>query len=279
MEQFAGRVAVVTGAGSGIGRALAERFAAERMRLMLADVEAPALAETVRALQEAGATVQSRVVDVSQEQEIESLAEASYSEFGAVHILCNNAGVAGGGAPTWEQSAAAWDWVLRVNLWGVIYGVNKFVPRMLAGGEEGHVVNTASAAGLRTGPFLAPYHASKHAVVALSESLHFDLQLAKSKLRASVLCPAFVKTNLPDSTRNQPRSVDAGTYPDAMRGKVEAGMAPQTIAWKVFEAVRDGQFWILTHEDFDQMIRARFEGMLRRENPVAHVFGAPENEP
>ena len=279
MKEFAGRVAVITGAASGIGRALAERFAGEGMRLMLADVEEPALAGTAKELQERGATVALRVIDVSQGQSVGSLAESTYSEFGAVHLLCNNAGVAGGGAPAWEQSPAAWEWILGVNLWGVIHGINHFVPRMLAGGHEGHVVNTASAAGLRTGPLLSPYHASKHAVVALSESLHFDLQLAKARVSASVLCPAFVKTPLADSTRNQPRSVDAGQYPDAMRGKVEAGMLPERIAQSVFEAVRDRQFWILTHQDFDEMIRSRFEGILRRENPVAHVFGAAENKP
>ncbi len=276
MKVFADRVAVVTGAGSGIGRALAQRFAREGMRLVLADVEGSAVRETARLLTQAGAKVIAEVVDVSNQRDMDRLADLSYSEYGAVHVLCNNAGVAGGGAPVWEQSPATWAWVLGVNLWGVIHGVNSFVPRMLAGGEEGHVVNTASAAGLRTGPFMGPYHASKHAVVALSESLYFDLQLAKAKVEASVLCPAFVKTNLADSTRNQPQSVSAGTYPEAMRQRVEQGMLPEKIAERVFDAVRDSKFWILTHEDFDPMIRERFEGMLRRENPVPHVFKKTE---
>ena len=272
MKLFADRVAVITGGASGIGRALAERFAAAGMRIVLADVEEPVLHEAARAMQETGAVVLPVVVDVSDAAAVEALAEEAYSKFGVVHVLCNNAGVAGGGAPVWEQSLATWDWVLKVNLWGVIHGVYTFVPRMLAAGEEGHVVNTASAAGLRTGPLLAPYHASKHAVVALSESLHFDLQLAKAQVSASVLCPAFVKTHLADSTRNQPATVDAGRYPEAMRNKVTTGMLPETIAERVFAAVRDEQFWILTHDDFDDMIRARFEGMLRRENPTPHVF-------
>ena len=234
MNIFADRVAVVTGAASGIGRALAERFAREKMRLVLADVEDGALQKTASAMREAGADAIAQVVDVSKQSDVEQLADLAYSSFGAVHVLCNNAGVAGGGAPVWEQSPATWEWVLGVNLWGVIHGVHSFVPRMLASGLEGHVVNTASAAGLRTGPFMAPYHASKHAVVALSESLHFDLQLAQAKVEASVLCPAFVKTQLPDSTRNQPGSVTAGRYPEAMRSKVEQGMLPEAIAERVF---------------------------------------------
>ena len=272
MKDFANRVAVITGAASGIGRALAGRFAAAGMRLVLADVEESALRVAAKTLETTGAVVMPVVVDVSDAQAVEQLADEAYARFGAVHLLCNNAGVAGGGAPVWEQSLAAWEWVLKVNLWGVIHGVHAFVPRMLAGGDEGHIVNTASAAGLRTGPFLAPYHASKHAVVALSESLNFDLLLARANLSASVLCPAFVKTQLPDSTRNQPPTVDAGRYPDAMRDKVTAGMLPEAIAERVFDAVRDNQFWILTHHDFDQMIRARFEGMLQRANPIPHVF-------
>jgi NAD(P)-dependent dehydrogenase (short-subunit alcohol dehydrogenase family) len=221
---------------------------------------------------QAGATVVSLVVDVSLASDVERLADFAYEKFGAVHILCNNAGVAGGGAPAWEQSLETWQWILGVNLWGVIHGIHVFVPRMLAGGEEGHIVNTASVAGLRTGPFLSPYYASKHAVVALSESLHFDLQLAGAKLQTSVLCPAFAKTRIAESGRNQPPAVSAGQFPEGMRQRVEVGMPPEVIAERVWEAVRDGQFWVLTHADVEHLIRDRFEGMLERRNPVPHVF-------
>ncbi len=263
---------MVTGAGSGIGRALAERFAGAGMNVVLADVEEPALASAAEAIESTGANVLPVVVDVSHASEVELLAEKAYERFGAVHILCNNAGVAGGGAPAWEHSLETWQWILGVNLWGVIHGVHAFVPRMLAAGEEGHIVNTASVAGLRTGPFISPYHASKHAVVAISESIYMDLKLANAKISASVLCPAFAKTRIADSTRNQPAHANSARYPEAMRSRVETGMLPEAVAEHVWQAVRDDRFWILTHGDFDRLIRDRFEGMLERTNPVPHVF-------
>ena len=275
MQTFAGRVAVVTGAASGIGRALAERFAAAKMKLVLADVEDAALAQAADALENAGANVLPLAVDVARASDVELLAEKAYKRFGAVHILCNNAGVAGGGAPAWEHSLETWEWILGVNLWGVIHGVHAFLPRMLASGEEGHVVNTASVAGLRTGPFISPYHASKHAVVALSESLYMDLKLANARISVSVLCPAFAKTKIADSIRNQPTLSHSARYPDAMRSRVDSGMPPETIAEHVWEAVQQDRFWILTHSDFDELIRDRFEGMLQRTNPVPHVFTKP----
>ena len=274
MKVFENRVAVITGAASGIGRAMAERFAAAKMRIVLADIEETALETTLYAMRQSGATVAPFVGDVSRASDVELLAEFAYEKFGAVHILCNNAGVAGGGAPVWEQSLETWQWILGVNLWGVIHGVHAFVPRMLAGGEEGHIVNTASVAGLRTGPFLSPYYASKHAVVALSESLHFDLQLAGAKLQTSVLCPAFAKTRIAESGRNQPAGTSSGQFPEGMRQRVEVGMPPEVIAERVWEAVRDNQFWILTHPEADHLIRDRCEGMLQRRNPVPHVFTA-----
>jgi NAD(P)-dependent dehydrogenase (short-subunit alcohol dehydrogenase family) len=274
VKVFENRVAVVTGAASGIGRALAERFAAANMKIVLADVEQPVLETTAQTMRETGATVAACVADVSQAADVERLADFAYETFGAVHILCNNAGVAGGAAPAWEQSLETWRWILGVNLWGVLHGVHAFVPRMLAGGEEGHIVNTASVAGLRTGPFLSPYYASKHAVVALSESLNFDLQLAGAKLQASVLCPAFAKTRIAESGRNQPAAVSSGEFPEGMRQRVEVGMPPELIAEKVWEAVRDNQFWVLTHPETDHLIRDRCEEMLQRRNPVPHVFTA-----
>ncbi len=277
MKDFKDKVAVVTGAASGIGFAMAQRFAAAGMQVVVADVEEAALESAAKALRAAGANVFPAVVDVSQAAEVERLAAEACARFGAVHILCNNAGVAGGGAPAWEQSLPSWQWILGVNLWGVIHGVHSFVPRMLKTGVEGHVVNTASVAGLRTGPFISPYHVSKHAVVALSESLYFDLQLAQAKVSVSVLCPAFAKTKIAESARNQPPAAKSTPYPEAMRTRVERGMAPEQIAERVFEAVRDDQFWILTHREFDELIRARCEGMLARRNPVPVVFSAAQN--
>ena len=253
---------------------MAERFAAAHMKIVLADVEQPSLEETASAMRESGAVVAPLVVDVSQAAAVERLADFAYATFGAVHLLCNNAGVAGGGAPAWEQSLETWQWILGVNLWGAIHGVHAFVPRMLAGGEEGHIVNTASVAGLRTGPFLSPYYASKHAVVALTESLNFDLQLAGAKLQTSVLCPAFAKTRIAESGRNQPGAVSSSEFPEAMRQRVEVGMPPEVIAERVWEAVRDNQFWVLTHPETDHLIRDRCDEMLQRRNPVPHVFTA-----
>ena len=253
---------------------MAQRFAHAGMQLVLADVEEAALESAASTLRARGANVFATVVDVSRASEVERLAGEAYARFGAVHLLCNNAGVAGGGAPAWEQSLPSWEWILGVNLWGVIHGVHSFVPRMLEAGVEGHIVNTASVAGLRTGPFISPYHASKHAVVALSESLYFDLQLVQAKVSVSVLCPAFAKTKIAESARNQPPAANSTPYPEAMRTRVEHGMAPEEIAERVFEAVRDDQFWILTHPEFDELIYARCEGMLARRNPEPVVFSA-----
>ena len=173
MKEFSNRVAVVTGAASGIGRAMAERFAGERMKIVLADVEGGALAKTEAEMKASGADVFAVTADVSRANAVEALAEAVYSRYGAAHIVCNNAGVASRGVPCWEQSVEDWQWVIGVNFWGVIHGIRAFVPRMIAGGEEGHIVNTASVAGLSSSPFLGPYHASKHAVVTVSECLYF----------------------------------------------------------------------------------------------------------
>jgi NAD(P)-dependent dehydrogenase (short-subunit alcohol dehydrogenase family) len=189
-----------------------------------------------------------------------------------VHLLFNNAGVAPNGKPTWAQSLDSWKWVIDVNLYGVIHGIRSFVPRMLAGGEEGHVVNTASVAGVAGGPMISPYFATKHAVVGLSESLYLELAMFKTRLSASVLCPAFVKTKIVESGRNRPGGAGAAAEPNEfeamIRTMVETGVSPESIADKVFEAIRAEQFWILTHPEMDAAIRARVEGMLARRNPT-----------
>jgi len=271
MKEFKNRVAVVTGGASGIGRAIAERCVAEGMRVMIADIEAPALKEAAAAMK-----CVPFQMDVSDAAQVEAMAEAAYQEFGAVHLLFNNAGVAPNGKPAWGQSLETWKWVIDVNLYGVIHGLRSFVPRMLAGGEEGHIVNTASVAGLSSGPMISPYFATKHAVVGLSESLYLELAMFKSRVSASVLCPAFVKTKIAESGRNRPGGAPASAEPNEfeamVRGLVESGVSPESIADKVFDAIRLEQFWILTHPEMDAAIRARVEGILARKNPLLGVI-------
>jgi NAD(P)-dependent dehydrogenase (short-subunit alcohol dehydrogenase family) len=209
---------------------------------------------------------------VSTPADLESLAARAYSEFGAVHLLCNNAGVLPPGAPVWKESLDTWRWTLNVNFFGVLHGVHAFVPRMLEANEEAHIVNTASLAGLTTRPLMSAYNVSKHAVVALSECLYAELQLTTDKVHVSVLCPAFSKTRLAESARNKPQGVEAdpsasfGFY-DAMKQVVEEGTPPEEIVSAMVQAVRANQFWILTHKHLDSSIRDRFEAMLSRTNP------------
>src|ERR671910_3266121 len=203
MERFEGRVAVVTGAGSGIGRALAGRAAREGMRVVIADVEVGPLEETAAAVETARAEVLVAPTDVSRPDQVDALAGLAYERFGAVHLLCNNAGVFQGGI-TWQRELADWEWVLGVNLWGVLHGIRSFVPRMLDGGDEGHIVNTSSLAGLITGAYSGPYITSKFAVLGLTECLAHDLRAHDASIGVSVLVPALVATNIAHSTRNRP---------------------------------------------------------------------------
>src|SRR5215469_10915747 len=203
MQEFPDKVAVVTGAASGIGFALAERFAREGMKVVLADVEGDALARAEAELRGRGATVRAVRTDVRQAGEVAALAEQTLAAFGGVHVVCNNAGVVVFKS-AWEHTLADWEWVLGVNLWGVIHGVRTFVPIMLRQGTEGHIVNTASMGGLVTGPFFGSYIVSKHGVVALSEVLALELARIGAPVKVSVLCPNVVRTNLMDSARNRP---------------------------------------------------------------------------
>jgi NAD(P)-dependent dehydrogenase (short-subunit alcohol dehydrogenase family) len=273
MKEFKDKVAVVTGAASGIGFALADRFASVGMKVVLADIEAPALERAERELQGKGAPVLAVPTDVSKAEDVAALANRAYEHFGAVHVLCNNAGVGLGGL-SWEHTLSDWEWVLAVNLWGVIHGIHTFVPRMLASGEEGHIVNTASVAGLVSSPYIAAYQVTKHAVVALSESLRLELELSGSRVSASVLCPGFVATRIADSARNRPEAPPASPsgpaaesdpqslIRDLARRQVAEGLKPMDVAEMVLEAVREDRFYILTHPRYEKLIRRRMDGIL-----------------
>lgn len=273
MESLQGKVAVITGGASGIGLAMAEAFAKEGAKLVLQDIEAGTLDSVKAKFEGEGVEVATLVGDVSKFDDVVALADKTYETFGAAHIVCNNAGV-GFGGPSWDISLKDWEWVLGVDLWGVIYGIKAFVPRMLEGGEEGHIVNTASMAGLATGPGMAPYNVAKFGVVALSECLHHELTLFESKINVSVLCPGWVNTKIVDSGRNRP----GGEVPedqrhplqvqlDAMvRAATAEGLSPEHVAGLVVDAVKTNHFYILPHQEWKGIIEARMRDIID-ENP------------
>jgi NAD(P)-dependent dehydrogenase (short-subunit alcohol dehydrogenase family) len=275
MKEFKDKVAVITGAASGIGRALADRCVQEGMKVVLADVELEPLAKTEASLKAAGATVLAVRTDVSQVRDVEALAQKTLEAFGAVHLLCNNAGV-GTEAAIWESSLAEWEWVVGVNLWGVIHGVRVFVPLLLAQDTECHIVNTASMAGLISGPGLGAYKVTKHGVVTLSETLYHELAERGARVKVSVLCPGIVNTRIMESARNrpvdlpttEPLSSASGARWEALRQLVPAGMPPAQVADVVFEALRKDQFYILTHPGWKEAIRTRMEDILQERGPT-----------
>lgn len=278
MKQFKNKVAVITGAASGIGRAIAERCVQEGMKVILADIEKAALAETEKALKAQGEIVIAVPTDVSKAEEIEKLAQKTLDAFGAVHLLFNNAGVVpNGGSTIWKSQYADWEWVIGVNLYGVIHGLHTFVPIMLEQDTECHIVNTASMAGLVSYEFLVSYHVSKHAIVALSENLYHSLAQQKAKVKASVLCPGWVKTNFLNAERNCPPalSVNRNMTPARIRNiqkaqnsMAENGLSPHNIADMVFAAIREDKFYIITHPELKDMVRQRMEDILEERNPT-----------
>jgi NAD(P)-dependent dehydrogenase (short-subunit alcohol dehydrogenase family) len=284
MEELDGRVAVVTGAASGIGLAMARALAAEGMHLVLADVEAGALADAAATLTGAGkGAVSARVCDVSSADSVQALADAAFAEHGAVHVVCLNAGVSSSGL-TWQQSEADWAWVLGVNLWGVVHGIRAFVPRMADAGQDGHVVATSSMSGLAPGPGVGAYGASKAGVIALMESLHMDLVATGSRLRAHVLLPSFTRTRILESQRNRPgasgagRSAADGTPESGLdRSRIQAllarGQDPAEVADCVLAAFRADRFWIVPHEPSLERARVRFESILALSNPPVMLAG------
>jgi NAD(P)-dependent dehydrogenase (short-subunit alcohol dehydrogenase family) len=277
MRELQGKVAVVTGGASGIGRAVAEAAAAAGMKVVLADIEETALKEADAALGASGAEVLSVVTDVSVGSSVEELRDKALERFGAVHLVHNNAGVAVGG-PLWTVSEPDWTWVLGVNLWGVIHGIRTFVPVLLEQGE-GHVVNTASLAGLTSPGMLGPYNVTKHSVVTMSETLYRDLAAVGSGVGVSVLCPGFVRTGIAESDRNRPDWAPAEPRPlgeelqEAVRGLVAAGIEPADVAAQVIDAVRNDRFYIITHADTMAMVETRLKDILDGRSPSAAPLG------
>jgi NAD(P)-dependent dehydrogenase (short-subunit alcohol dehydrogenase family) len=271
MDDFAGRVAVVTGAASGIGRGLARHAASEGMRVVLADVEAPALEDAVADVRHLGADAVGIRTDVSRAEEVQALADQTFERFGAVHLLCNNAGVFQAGV-VWQRTQADWDWVMGVNVWGILHGIRAFVPRLLEQGTDAHIVNTASMAGLISVAYSGPYVVSKFAAAALTECLAHDLRAQGSTIGVSCLVPGLVDTRIADSTRNRPdeppsevTAPDHHFVADVLKQHTSTGgRPPDEVAEIVFDAVRARQFWIPTTDGFEPLVRNRYDALLDR---------------
>ncbi|OHC71696.1 MAG: short-chain dehydrogenase [Rhodocyclales bacterium RIFCSPLOWO2_02_FULL_63_24] len=276
MKQFRDRTAVITGAASGIGLELARRAANEGMNLVLADIEAARLDAAAATLGLPAERLLLQKTDVSREDEIAALADAAFARFGGVHLLCNNAGV-GLTRVTWELTTADWNWVLGVDLWSVIHGIQHFLPRMLDQAEPGHVVNTSSVAGLLSTPGMAAYNVAKHGVVTLSETLYGELQAAKANVGVSLLCPAWVPTAIHQSARNRPDRFGAAkpaaglsaAYEERMGQAVKSGRLTATdMANAVFEAVMEERFYVIPHRKINNAIQLRMDDILNQRNPT-----------
>jgi NAD(P)-dependent dehydrogenase (short-subunit alcohol dehydrogenase family) len=276
VKHFRDRVAVVTGAASGIGLALAERFATEGMKVVVADIEAPALAKAAEGLRRMAPAVLATRVDVSRAEDVERLAGETYAAFGAAHVVCNNAGVAVLGA-VHEHTLADWQWVINVNLWGVIHGVRAFLPRMLAAGDEGHIVNTASMAGLTTAPFMSVYDVTKHGVVALSEALYKEMQVTGAPIGVSVVCPGLIDTNIMRSSRNRPEELAeegkagpmAQAFGQALSDRLAGGYPPAEVAAQVLQGIREGRFYIVPAQpEVKANITVRAQDLIELRNPT-----------
>jgi NAD(P)-dependent dehydrogenase (short-subunit alcohol dehydrogenase family) len=283
MELGNGTVAVVTGGASGIGLGLANGFAAAGCSVVLADVQAEALETAASEVGAHGGDVMTMVTDVSRADQVEALAAATVERFGAVHVVCNNAGVGGAGDP-WTGPIETWEWVMGVNFWGVVHGVRAFLPHIVMSGG-GHIVNTASIAGVFPGMTAAPYDASKHAVVAISEDLFLSLQAGGIPVGVSCLCPGWVRTGIAESDRNWP--TELGELPEAdpvmeiargyLRRAIDEGMQPAAVADLVLGAIRAGRFWVFPQREFLQLAVDRWRDVEEGldPSPVEHVPGLP----
>jgi len=263
MEKLEGRVAVITGGASGIGLATARALAGEGMKIVLADHAADALADAQPAVEACGAEVLSVPTDVGELAQVQELADRAFDRFGAVHVVFNNAGVAFGG-PMHEHTHEEWEWIVRVNLWGVIHGVEVFVPRLLAQGEGGHVVSTASFAGMVPNTGLGAYCVTKYGVVALSECLQRDLR--GDGIGVSVLCPMMVATSIgANSQRDRPGAVETPVLPEPTPGQGPQGrtLDADEVAGRVVDAIRSNQLYIFTHAEAREFVRKRFERIDR----------------
>jgi len=289
MKEFKGKVAVITGGASGIGRSLALRCAREGMKVVLADIQKDALDSTEKELKAAGASVLGVITDVSKPGDIEALAKKTLDTFGGVHLLFNNAGVQGG-TNIWRSTLPDWQWVMGINLWGVIHGIHTFVPIMLKQPTDCYIVNTASTAGLVTGPSTTVYAVSKHAVVALSEVLFHQLAQRNANIGTSVLCPSLVNTKIVEAERNRPQELRNDPAEEqrrlaspllkaqfeANRAMIQKAMSPDTVSDIVFDAIRANKFYILTDPDSIKIgVRRRMEDILQERNPT---LGARSSE-
>lgn len=278
MKDFRGKVAVVTGAASGIGRAIAGKAAEEGMKVVLADINREGLAETKEELRASGATVMAVPTDVSKAGDVEALARRTLEEFGGVHLLVNNAAVYTTGA-LWENTVSDWGWVLGVNLWGVIHGVRTFVPLMLEQDAEAHIVNVSSMTGLTRSSSIGTYTVTKHGIVALTETLYYELAERNPKVKVSVLCPGAVDTAVAGAARRrfeETRGVSGEremgpedeALIDRLTGVFKAGMDPREVAEIVFDAIREDRFYILTHPDQKIRVKRRMMDILEERNPT-----------
>jgi len=277
MKELKGKTAVITGAASGIGLALAERFCNEGMKVVLADVEAGALDAAVSGLQSKGFEVIGVQTDVSNPEQVSALADTAYQHFSEVNVLCNNAGIFTGGL-LWEESLADYQWSMDVNVWGVIHGVRSFVPRMIEQGTEAHIVNTASMAGLTTMPFAGIYHMTKHAVLAYSESLYHELSVTAPQISVSALCPELINTGIANCDRNRPHKYSGegdvvesdarALVHDSISAGVTTGIPASVMAERVVNGIRENRFYLLSNDGWMESARSRIQDILEGRNPT-----------
>lgn len=278
MKDFKDKVAVITGAASGIGRGIAEHCLEEGLKVVLADIEEAPLIQTEEALKARSKNVLAVRTDVSKANDIEALAQKALDQFGAVHLLFNNAGVEVRGT-VWENTTADWEWIINVNLWGVIHGIRVFVPIMLQQQTPCHIVNTASVAGLIAGAGMGPYHTTKAGIISLSETLYIELKQRNAQIGVSVLCPAFVRSRLSEAERNRPPELRNPTGKNPLspydqelwqwfKDQNKKAMSPAQFAFKVFKGIQENRLYILTHPDWTDGIKQRMENILQSRNPI-----------